>query len=113
MKYQLSGVYRAMALDELYKLLCDETDLTIEDLRECEACRYDLGTSDIAFSDCVNLRDNLNVKPAQERLDERIAVLHEKIGLLQELKNCLINSCCRRLYCDLNDDPLDVSGLPI
>ena len=34
MKYQLSGVYRAMALDELYKLLCDETDLTIEDLRE-------------------------------------------------------------------------------
>ena len=113
MKYQLSGVYRAMALDELYKLLCDETDLTIEDLRECEACRSDLGTSDIPFSDCVKLRDNLNIKPAQERLDERIATLHEKMVLLQELKGCLIDSCSRRLHCCAHDDPLDVSDLPI
>lgn len=104
MKYTLSQVYRAMAMDELYHLIDDEFDLTVEDVRACEEARRDLGTGDISFTECTKLRDNLNFKAAQDTLAERISVLQHKLIILRELRRSLINGG-NTLYICSNPDP--------
>lgn len=91
MKYTLSHVYRAMALDELYHLIDDEFDLTVEDIRACESAMHDLGTENISFSECTKLRDNLNFHSPQDTLSERIAVLKEKLLLLNVIRKSIVN----------------------
>lgn len=50
-KYVLDVVYKAAALDEIYKLIQDELDLSKEDLESCKEALRDLGDPDLKFVD--------------------------------------------------------------
>lgn len=84
-KYMLDSVYKAAALDEIYRCLSDERDLTKEDLDDCTETLFDLHNPDLTFSDCDRLADNLNIVPAQLHLSERIEVLRFKMQLLSDI----------------------------
>ena len=82
--YTLNFVHRAMALEEIYNLLCDEITLSCEDLSSCREAMHDLGVPGIKFSELA-LTGNLNIAPAQEYLEDRISVLQQKLDLLEML----------------------------
>ena len=84
MRYSLSVVYRAAALDEIYRCLSDEFDLTKEDLVSLREIQDETGFLDL--DDIPNHRDNLNLTPVQTHVSERLAVLREKLCILHYLK---------------------------
>ena len=88
MKYALPIVYRACALDEIMRLLQDELDLSTEDLDSIRDVYRDLRDPEASFngdSRMCQFRDNLNIKPVQDNLCERMKVLEGKIYLLTHL----------------------------
>ena len=91
MNYVLCSVFKSMALDEIYRMVSDEYDLTKEDLHDVNETLMQVCNPGITFSELESLRDNLNITPAQERLTEREAVLSEKLQLLHELKEVIYN----------------------
>ena len=84
MKYLLPLVYQAAALDEIFCLLRDELDLTTEDLKSCSDCLVDLHDPEAKFTDVTKLRDNLNLTPVQDTLQERIGTLQAKVVMLND-----------------------------
>lgn len=106
MKYLLPIVYQAAALDEIYSLLRDELDLTTEDLKSCSDCLVDLHDPEAKFADVTLLRDNLNLTPVQDTLQERIAVLKAKIVLLNDFMSMI-----KALEVS-QQEPLSISNIP-
>ena len=90
MRYSLSVVYRAAALDEIYRCLSDEFDLTKEDLYSLREVVSETGTLDL--DDIPKQRDNLNLTPVQSNVSERLAVLREKLCILHYLKRHIENT---------------------
>ena len=84
-KYKLPIVYRAAALDELERMLQDELALSVEDLETVRETFRQIRDPDATFSIMMQVRDNLNVLPAQDNLSERVKVLEAKIWLLEHL----------------------------
>lgn len=106
MKYILPIVYQAAALDEIYSLLRDELDLTTEDLKSCADCRVDLHDPEAKFTDVTLLRDNLNLTPVQDTLQERIAVLKAKIVVLNDFMSMI-----KALEVS-QQEPLSINNIP-
>lgn len=86
MRYVLDAVYRAAALDEIYRMITDEMDLTIEDLHSLELAYNDLRDPDLSLASTI-LADNLNITPAQDNIKERIEVLRAKVNMLRMFKS--------------------------
>ena len=102
MRYALPIVYRAAALDEIHRLLKDELALTFEDLDVIRDTIRDISDPEATFSIMFQVRDSLNIKPAQDNLCERMKVLEGKIYLLTHL----IENISKTYFC-VPDSELD------
>lgn len=102
MRYALPIVYRAAALDEIQRLLQDELDLTVEDLNSVRDAIRDIRDPEATFGVMCQLRDNLNIKPVQDTLCDRMKVLEGKIYLLTHL----IENISKTYFC-VPDSELD------
>lgn len=104
MKYVLNAVYRAAAYDEIYRMIIDEMDLTLEDLKSLEDTFYELHDPDLSLSES-DIGSNLNIKSAQDNIKERISVLREKVAILHVLQDEIVNTqVFRPLHSSLESD---------
>jgi hypothetical protein len=91
MKYVLHAVYQAAALDEIYRALQDEFDLSLEDLHSLRETLHDLG--DVPITELKDQGGNLNLTPVQDTLKSRISVLEAKVTILYTMTRIIENDC--------------------
>lgn len=87
-KYKLDSVYKALALEDIYKLLSDEYDLVVDDIKSINVCMDDLMNPDLKLSETV-LGSNLNLTPTLDTLSEQLEYLCAKKRMLEKLKTCV------------------------